>query len=380
MTRGVAARALLDPVGRLRRAPLHRQSVIMLASVAGVSILLMSTLVTAAVRITIAEHVPRSVLDTAVRGVGFVTMFVAACTIIACLGAAAYLRSSISSVLATIGTATARIASGEFSHRIATSRRDDLGRLACDIDDMACQLQVLEQSRHELIAAVSHELRTPLTIIRGHAFTLGRSEQDARRLQSYALIDEECERLARMISQLLDAAALQVREPDMVADTVDLGALVQRASRRFARQASECRVRIRVDLPDVVPVVVRADEDRICQVVDNLLANAVRHAPTGSSVVLRVRRSDASHIAMSVIDHGEGISSCMQERIFTPFVQGDGVRGALGLGLSIARQIVRAHGSDLVVTSHPGRTEFAFVLAAAASCEGGMGCEHACVS
>ena len=281
-------------------------------------------------------------------------------TALTALGAGMIIRSSIAETVTAMQRATMAIAAGSFGHRIASSRRDELGGLAGSIDEMAAQLQALEEARQRMLASVSHELRTPLTLIRGHAFTLGRGEVDAARRAKFDLIDAEVERLASLIEDLLMASRLRAAPVRLESVAVEAGALVAATVRRFSAEADERGLVLACDAPaEGLTIVV--DRRRIDQVVDNLLANALAHAPRGSEVVVAARPHGKA-MRVEVTNCGEPLDAATAATIFEPFVQGPRSTGSVGLGLSIARDLVRAHGSDLHVRTSGERTTFWFEL------------------
>lgn len=273
-------------------------------------------------------------------------------------GAAIYLGAYLHRTIDEMRRATEEIARGGFSHRISTRRADVLGNLAASIDTMADHLQELERARRKMLASVSHELRTPLTIIRGHTFTLGRHEQDERRRGQFELVDREIERLTGMIDDLLAAAALQASPVVIEARPTSADALLRSAVERFRERAAERHVEVVARADDAV---VRADRLRLDQVLGNLLANAIAHAPADSTVELRAT-CDSDEVVFSVRNGGEPIPSSLLPEIFEPFIQGTRRTGSVGLGLSIARDIVAAHGAQLQVRSDEAGTLFWFSL------------------
>lgn len=356
-----------NPVRRLRDAPLQVQASIMLVSVAIVSILLTSTLVSLTIRVVLDGAVSADVVARINLGVRIVSSLVGCGTLVACVGAAAYLRSTIVHALEPIGDAATSIASGEFDHRIRSVRTDDLGRLAHSIDAMAERLGELDRSRHEFIAAVSHELRTPLTVIRGHAFTLGRHEMDLRRQQGFNLIDSECERLASMISQLLDAASMQAGGCEVALANTNVASymehLVERLRAIVPVGASTLTMAVDPLIRDQ-SWVASIDQSRLNQVIDNLISNAVRHGAVGTSIELRATVQDVDRLRCEVINRGEAFPEDVLARLGEPFTRGRASIGGVGLGLSIVASILASHRSRLEVVHDNGYTRCWFEIEA----------------
>lgn len=338
----------------ISRRPLWLQIMAGTSTVAGVAILLAYMAVTRTMALgTQASSDSRALAHA-------VTLVVAFLVLVASCGTTLVIMSSIRRSLARIGTAARTIADGDFAHRIASTRRDELRAVADEIDEMAGRLGQLESARRNLLAGVSHELRTPLTVIRGYCFTLGRDEADPARRERFDVVEGEIERLASLIDDLLAAAQTARTQGVRSEANVDVSRLLWECAARFAEQAEEREL-------EIVPTcslgqTARCDVDRVHQVLGNLVSNALSHAPSGSRVELEAAaREQRLHIV--VRDRGPGIPADEQAAIFQPFVQGSSPTGSLGLGLSIARDIVREHGGELRVTSREGCTEFSFDLA-----------------
>ncbi len=225
--------------------------------------------------------------------------------------------------------------------------------------------------REHLLTVVAHELRTPATVIHGYARLLLSEKVGPLNAEQRRFLDEavrSCQRLDAFIGNLLEAsrqashdAPLEVRE-DRLTGTVESVA-------RFLKpllEARELRVELAVD--DTVPA--RFDPVRLEQVLTNLLSNAIRYAPSGSAVRVAVRPIEIdgrAWVEVSVRDEGPGIAEGEQERIFLPYVRAGADRGAggLGLGLSICKRIVEAHGGAIGVRNESGGgCTFAFTLPA----------------
>jgi two-component system sensor histidine kinase BaeS len=257
--------------------------------------------------------------------------------------------------------ATAAIASGALEHRIDSPRRDELGDLARSIDHMAERLRHLEASRRRMLAAVSHELRTPLTIIRGNAYTLSRAERVPARQARFDVIDREAEHLNDLIGELLSAAAWQAQPPPLRTELVAASDLVQAALDRFATAAEQHGIRLVARTRRCRNAQVRVDSERIGQALGNLVANAMAHAPGGTSIVVGAEaRSDS--VVLWVRNAGPAIPKAFVPHVFEPFMQGERATGSVGLGLSIVRDIAHAHGGNVSLTSSEGRTEFRIEL------------------
>ncbi|HEY5660941.1 MAG TPA: ATP-binding protein [Gaiellaceae bacterium] len=219
--------------------------------------------------------------------------------------------------------------------------------------------RTLERIRQDLVATVSHELRTPLAAIYGSAMTLGRddvelAEEINARLLS--IIVEESARLTAIVNDLLVASQLDAGRLDVLVDNCDPRELVA-AVAEAARTHLPDGVRVVVDpVADEVPPIT-ADESQLRQVLDNLLDNAIKYSPSGGDVHLGVEAVDGA-VRFSVADEGLGIPPMERERIFEKFYRLDpdmtGGIGGTGLGLYIARELVRRVGGRIWVEARDG--------------------------
>jgi len=223
-----------------------------------------------------------------------------------------------------------------------------------------------EEKRSTFISVISHELQTPIAIIKGYASTLARTDAkfDAAALRSRLLaMEEEADRLNKLVGNLLYASRIQAGGLQMDIAPLDLANLVQKVAHRL--QVKSPGVTIRVNVPANLPAVM-ADRDRIEEVLQNLLDNAVKYSPDKHEVTVACRAT-GDEVIVSVSDTGMGIYVRDQERIFDRFQRaGDSITlstQGVGLGLYICRAIVEAHGGHIWVQSalHQGST-FSFSL------------------
>ncbi|MFI8201509.1 sensor histidine kinase [Streptomyces sp. NPDC085937] len=231
------------------------------------------------------------------------------------------------------------------------------------IDDSLAVRARAEQRLRRFVADASHELRTPLMSVRGYAdlFQYAAANEPAERERHLARLRAEAARMGVLLDDLLLLARLDSAEaeaPLRTADT-DLTELVRQAADAFraARPTHPLTVTARAPGPLVLPL----DPQRVRQVLDNLLANAAVHTPAGTPVSVEVAVSGDAAL-VRVADAGPGIPAEDRERVFDRFRRVDKARsrdrGGSGLGLSVARSLVRAHGGDITLTTEPGATVF----------------------
>ncbi len=208
-----------------------------------------------------------------------------------------------------------------------------------------------EELKSTFISIISHELRTPVALIKGYVGTLRREDatwDPSIVRQSLAVIEEEADRLATLIDDLLDASRLQAGALRLKRSEVALDQLAAQSAERFQTQSD--RHRFEVHFPPRFPVVI-ADHDRLSQVVSNLLSNAVKYSPQGGTITLsgQVRPDD---VVVCVADQGPGISRQDAPRVFDRFYRATeaarSTKGA-GLGLFLAKAVVEAHGGQIWV-------------------------------
>src|SRR5712692_9163728 len=247
---------------------------------------------------------------------------------------------------------------------IRSSRGEPIGGILT-VRDISREREQEEQ-RSTFISVVSHELQTPIAIIKGYASTLARTDVtfDRESLRSrLQAVEEEADRLNKLVGNLLYASRIQAGGLQMELATLDLSNLVQKVTHRL--QVKSPGVTVKVNLPPNLPTVM-ADRDRIEEVLENLLDNAVKYSPD-KPVVTVVCRTTGDEVIVSVSDAGMGISLREQEQIFDRFYRvGNAMTNSLqgaGLGLYICRAIVEAHGGHIWVESalHQGST-FLFSL------------------
>jgi two-component system, OmpR family, sensor histidine kinase KdpD len=223
-------------------------------------------------------------------------------------------------------------------------------------------LEEVDRLRRSLIGAVSHDLRTPLATIKVASSTFldktnELTEQDADEL--HALIDMQADRLTRLVSSLLDMTRIQSGSLEVRPRPRNLIALIDEA---LAELHSSFLTRpVDVDVPEDLRCVY-ADPLLIVQVLANLLDNANRHSPPGTSISVRSQRANDGRVAVSVTDHGPGVPAQERQAIFERFVRFD-TGGRSGLGLAIAKAFVEAHGDRIWVEEAPGGgARFVFTL------------------
>ncbi len=248
--------------------------------------------------------------------------------------------------------ASQHIAAGYYDERVTVMSDDELGQLAQSFNRMAETLHQTEQLRRELIGNVTHELRTPLTSIKGYMEGLLDGVLPATP-DTFQQVYHEADRLQRLVNDLQELSRVEADAFTLHQKFVAAGTVIQRIADRLHPQFEAKGVTLTLQVPENLPSV-WADEDRISQVLVNLMGNALQYTPSGGKVtVSAAQQSDELHI--SIADTGIGIPPEHLPHLFTRFYRVDKSRsragGGSGIGLTIARHLVEAHGGKIQVHS-----------------------------
>lgn len=262
---------------------------------------------------------------------------------------------SLAAPLARLSEAARGVSRGERSQRVPAGGPTEIADVAVAFNEMADGLSRSEELRRQMVADIAHELRTPLSVVQGNlramlddVYPLEKSE--------IAIVYDATRRLERLVDDLRELAHAEAGQLRLHPRPTDLGPLV----RRVVDMAGELGRERGVKVTSVggAPPEAMADPDRVVQVLSNLLANAVRHAPDGSEVVVTLETNGGT-VRVSVRDGGPGMTAEEQEHAFDRFWRADAARtrdrGGSGLGLAIARHLIEAQGGAIGVESAPGR-------------------------
>lgn len=289
-----------------------------------------------------ADAVENALLIGTLVGVGAATLF-------GMLASRRLLRP-----LAEVRQVTREIANGRYDVRVPTGPDTEVAALAADVNSLATSLADTEARRVRLLGEVAHELRTPLTVIDGSVEGMidGVLPADAEHL---GVLTQEVRRLRRLADDLSTLSRAEEGRLSVVPTRISLRAVLADAVARLGPQAADAGLTLTLTPSEDVSA--DADPDRLAQVVTNVVGNALRATPPGGSVSVSLTRA-GSIATIAVADTGEGLSASDLERIFERFYRVAGRRGSegSGIGLTIARRIMHAHGGDLTAQSEgPGR-------------------------
>jgi signal transduction histidine kinase len=303
-------------------------------------------------------------------------------------------RRSIAQPLRTLTRQVEAIGQGQFTHRLPTTRRDEIGRLAQEFDRMCVRLEAayrtveaendaklrLERDLREseqlatvgkLAARLAHDIGTPLNVIQGRAEQLLRREHLPERDRAFLeVIVSQIDRISGVIRQLL----AQARRSAPHLRVVHLHEIVRRVWEAVSDRGAAAHVEVRLDLAEGLPPVM-GDPEHLQQVLLNLSVNALQAVGPTGRVILRTRYQpheapgQGGSIEVEVADTGPGIPADALPHIFEPFFTTKGVTGGTGLGLTISREIIRSHHGEIRVESCPGHeTRFIVSLPRARAC------------
>jgi len=272
--------------------------------------------------------------------------------------------------LHTLKVVAGKMEQGDLSQRVFIKSKGEVGALAHAFNAMADSLSRSERLRRNLVSDVAHELRNPLMNIRGY-LELFQDQVLEPTPETLASLYEETSLLNRLVADLQDISLAEAGQLHLVQKPVNLAEVASQAVQIVQPHLVQKNLTLHVHLPSNLPHVA-ADQERIAQVLRNLLSNAIRHTPEQGKIWLTTSR-DESMLRISVRDSGVGIAPEHLPYLFERFYRADASRsratGGSGLGLAVARQVVQAHGGQITVESQPGQGScFTFTLPLVPSC------------
>jgi len=252
---------------------------------------------------------------------------------------------SVTRPVSQLAAAAEDIAAGNYSRRVSIKGSDEIGMLGSAFNRMAEAVERARKVQRDFLANVSHELKTPLTSLIGFSQALvdGSLRGDAERARAATIVHEESERVLRMAQELLDLARVETGQISMHISAVDLGGQLEQELEIVRPRGRGRGLSLILNAPDDIPPVA-ADPERLHQILDNLLDNAVKYAPEGSTINAMARLSGGS--VETVVANAAGPHRPDPDRMFDRFYRGDPSRsaaaGGVGLGLAISRELAAA--------------------------------------
>lgn len=302
--------------------------------------------------VALAREAPIVRLGDQVPGL---VLAMAGIAVLAAVGAR-LLSSQLANRLEPLAEASRRVAAGDMKARVPDIGDPDLDQVAAAFNDMAAELEAARDREREFILGVGHDLRTPLTTIGGYAEALEAGElSDEELARIGGVLSVQSRQLGRLIDDLATLARLEGPEFSLRSEEVDVGAHVSEVIEGFGRRASELGLKVTVDAPS--GIYLETDPDRLGQIAQNLMENALRHTPEAGTVGVTVREED-DQVILSVSDTGVGISEEDLPYVFDRHFVGrkrSVHNEGTGLGLSIVKGLVDRMGGSVEASSRPGK-------------------------
>jgi signal transduction histidine kinase len=253
------------------------------------------------------------------------------------------------------------MAKGKYDQEIPVAGPKEVKELAQRFNQMSKQVKRSQQTLRDFVADAAHELRSPLTSIKGFAQAIldGTASNKEAQVKAAGIIEVEAKRMMRLVDDLLELSRLESGQVNMSREPVDVTELLRHCHDIFSIRAEEKGVQLSTDIKPLP--LVNGDIDRLEQVFNNLLDNALKHTPASGKVSIGGQQPSPSSIEITVSDTGPGIPPEQLPHLFERFYRADAsaAQAGTGLGLAIAREIVRAHGGGITVNNTPGKgTDF----------------------
>ena len=288
------------------------------------------------------HHLDQAFQDTLILALGAAVGIAA----ITALAMSLLLAKRIADPIDDLADAAQRVASGELGVRVALTGADELRAVSASFNRLAEDLEASERERRAFISDVAHELRTPVATIDGYLEGLADGVVDAK-AETWAMLRTQTDRMRRLIDDLTTLTRADEGRIDLRISSLDVADVLETAA--AAAQPAFSIKGVGMDV-DAEPTGIHADADRLGEVMANLLANALRHTPSGGTVRLSAYRIHTG-VRIEVADTGEGIPAEELERVFDRFHRVDPSRsrasGGTGLGLPISRALIQAHGGRI---------------------------------
>jgi signal transduction histidine kinase len=264
------------------------------------------------------------------------------------------LAKSISRPIRTMTNASKQMAQGQFNIKLSEDYEGEIGTLAQTLNYMADEIVKSDNIKNEFISSVSHELRTPLTSIKGWSETmlLGDLTDKEETKLAFTIISSETNRLIGLVEELLDFSQFQAGKIKLSLSKVALAETVEKVISQYRLKSKKRKINLEYVIQSS-PLIL-ADQNRIKQVLINLIDNAMKYSPTQTTITVIVKEDDRNAI-IQVIDEGIGISSEHIHKVKQSFYQVNSNKEGTGLGLAIVQQIVQLHNGYFHIDSNPSQ-------------------------
>lgn len=267
-----------------------------------------------------------------------------------------FLARSLTHPIQEITQATQAVAQGDLNQQVPVRSDDELGKLAASFNQMSADLARSRDLRRQMTADIAHDLRTPLSLILGHAEALSDGVLPPTP-ETFSIVYDEAQRLNRLVDDLRLLSLAEAGELPMMLRSVPPHLVLERAALAHAPAIQQKGVELTLDLPPELPEIM-VDPDRMAQVLDNLLNNALRYTPENGRIHLAASPTETA-VHLSIQDSGPGMDEAELAHVFDRFYRTDKARqrheGGSGLGLAIAKSIVENHNGRIWAESTPGQ-------------------------
>ncbi len=294
--------------------------------------------------------------------------------LLAALIAVYFITDRVSGPLKDMSRAAKRLAAGRFDVRVPVVGDDEVAELARTFNNMASSLASLDDMRNDFMSSVSHDMRTPMTTISGFIDCILSGAIPPEQHEHYLkVIRDEVQRLSRLVSTLLDISRIQAGDRKFVMAPFDICEMGRQVLISCEQRIDAKRLEVEFDIDDD-NMYVNGDHDAIYQIVYNICDNAIKFSKDAGLLRVSIRYAENKKISVSVFNEGDGVPLEDQPYIFERFYKSDRSRGkdksGVGLGMFIAKTIIKAHGEDIILRSEPGKDcEFIFTLPRASAPE-----------
>lgn len=312
-------------------------------------------------------HIDISNLNEAIQRVYLDVLLTVIIAVVLAFLAVCYITVRMTKPIIEMNNTVKRFSKGDYDARVRVRGGDEIGQLGRSFNDMADEINSLEQSRRSFVANVSHELRSPLTSMRGflEAMEDGTIPPEEQPHYLHIVIGEN-KRMSSMVNDLLDLSRIESGQTVFKPERFDVHDLIVRTLLTFEARITTKQLDISVDFPED-RMFVWADQNQIAQVVRNLVDNAIKYTPDGGQLAVSTS-ANKRMVVVRVQDSGQGIAAEDVPHVFDRFFKGDKAHtptgtASTGLGLSIVKRIIEQHGQNIYVESAVGRgSAFIFTL------------------
>lgn len=273
-----------------------------------------------------------------------------------------FLANSIVKPLKEVTQVAEKLADGQFRSRSSVKINDEIGRLSETLNYMADEILRKEQIKNDFISSVSHELRTPLTSIKGWAITLMADENVDKELlkDGLGIIETESDRLSQMVEELLDFSRFTSGRIRLEKEIFDIKQTIEMIGRQLSPRAKNNKINFVINIDENINGLI-GDENRIKQVLINILDNAFKFTDEGGTVSLNAKK-EIDRIVIEIIDTGVGIPEVDLPNVKEKFYKGKNSKSHSGIGLSIADEIISLHNGTFIIESEEGKGTKAIII------------------